>query len=222
MIETDVARFPADLRRHADILAGRSMLVRKTNPVPIECVARGYLSGSGWKDYVATGAVCGVQLPAGLRESDRLPQPIFTPATKATSGHDINISEADAAGIVGAALLERLKSLTMALYSAGAAHAERCGILLADTKFEFGLMPDGEVLLIDEVMTPDSSRYWPKDQYEPGRAQPSFDKQFVRDYLEQISWNKQPPVPSLPDEVVAKTREKYIEAFRRLSGRELN
>ena len=194
----------------------------RTSPVPIECVARGYLSGSGWKDYVATGAVCGVELPAGLRESDRLPQPIFTPATKATSGHDINISEADAAGIVGAALLERLKSLTMALYSAGAAHAERCGILLADTKFEFGLMPDGEVLLIDEVMTPDSSRYWPKDQYEPGRAQPSFDKQFVRDYLEQIRWNKQPPVPSLPDEVVAKTREKYIEAFRRLSGRELN
>jgi phosphoribosylaminoimidazole-succinocarboxamide synthase len=222
VIETEVARFPADLRRHADILAGRSMLVRKTNPVPIECVARGYLSGSGWKDYAATGAVCGVQLPAGLRESDKLPQPIFTPATKATSGHDINISETDAAGIVGTALLERLKSLTMALYSAGAAHAERCGILLADTKFEFGLMPEGEVLLIDEVMTPDSSRYWPKDQYEPGRAQPSFDKQFVRDYLEQIRWNKQPPVPSLPDEVVAKTREKYIEAFRRLSGRELN
>ena len=222
VIETDAARFPPELRRHADILAGRSMLVRKTNPVPIECVARGYLSGSGWKDYVATGAVCGVQLPAGLRESDRLPQPIFTPATKATTGHDINISEADAAGIVGAALLDRLKSLTMALYAAGAEHAERCGILLADTKFEFGIMPDGEVILIDEVMTPDSSRYWPKDQYNPGRPQPSFDKQFVRDYLEQIRWNKQPPVPSLPDEVVAKTREKYVEAFRRLSGRELN
>ena len=222
VIATDLARFPSDLRRHADILAGRSMLVRKTNPVPIECVARGYLSGSGWKDYVATGAVCGVELPAGLRESDRLPQPIFTPATKATSGHDINVSEAEAAGIVGAALLERLKSLTMALYSAGAAHAERCGILLADTKFEFGLAEKGPVMLIDEAMTPDSSRYWPKDQYNPGRAQPSFDKQFVRDYLEQIRWNKQPPVPSLPDEVVAKTREKYIEAFRRLSGRELN
>jgi len=222
VIETDAARFPPALRRHADILAGRSMLVRKTNPVPIECVARGYLSGSGWKDYMATGAVCGVQLPEGLRESDRLPQPIFTPATKATTGHDINISEADAAGIVGAALLERLKSLTMALYAAGAEHAERCGILLADTKFEFGTMPDGEVILIDEVMTPDSSRYWPKDQYNPGRPQPSFDKQFVRDYLEQIHWNKQPPVPSLPDDVVAKTREKYVEAFRRLSGRELN
>jgi phosphoribosylaminoimidazole-succinocarboxamide synthase len=222
VIETDAARFPPELRRHADILTGRSMLVRKTNPVPIECVARGYLSGSGWKDYVATGAVCGVQLPEGLRESDRLPQPIFTPATKATTGHDINISEADAAGIVGAALLDRLKSLTMALYAAGAEHAERCGILLADTKFEFGTMPDGEVILIDEVMTPDSSRYWPKDQYNPGRPQPSFDKQFVRDYLEQIRWNKQPPVPSLPDDVVAKTREKYVEAFRRLSGRELN
>ena len=221
VIETDAARFPLELRRHADVLAGRSMLVRKTNPLPIECVARGYLSGSGWKDYVATGAVCGVQLPAGLRESDRLPQPIFTPATKATSGHDINISAADAATIVGADLLERLKALTMALYSAGAAHAERCGILLADTKFEFGLTADGEVLLIDEVMTPDSSRYWPKDQYTPGRAQPSFDKQFVRDYLEQIRWNKQPPVPALPDDVVAKTREKYLEAFRRLSGREL-
>jgi phosphoribosylaminoimidazole-succinocarboxamide synthase len=222
VIETDAARFPPDLRRHAEMLAGRSMLVRKTNPVPIECVARGYLSGSGWKDYVATGAVCGVQLPAGLRESDKLPEPIFTPATKATSGHDINISEADAGTIIGVALLERLKSLTMALYAAGAAHADRCGILLADTKFEFGLTPEGEVLLIDEVMTPDSSRYWPKDQYNPGRAQPSFDKQFVRDYLEQIRWNKQPPVPSLPDDVVAKTREKYIEAFRRLSGRELH
>jgi phosphoribosylaminoimidazole-succinocarboxamide synthase len=222
VIETDAARFPPDLRRHVDVLAGRSMLVRKTKPVPIECVARGYLSGSGWKDYLATGTVCGVALPAGLRESDKLPEPIFTPATKATSGHDINISEADAGRIVGAELVGRLKALTMALYSAGAEHADRCGILLADTKFEFGLTPEGDVLLIDEVMTPDSSRYWPKDQYSPGRAQPSFDKQFVRDYLEQIRWNKQPPVPSLPDDVVAKTREKYIEAFRRLSGRELN
>ena len=222
VLETDVAKYPAELRRHAGTLAGRSMLVRKTNPVPIECVARGYLSGSGWKDYVASGTVCGVQLPAGLRESDRLPAPIFTPATKAASGHDINISEAQAGGIIGAPLLEQLRALTMALYSAGAAHADRCGILLADTKFEFGLTDEGEVLLIDEVMTPDSSRYWPKDQYSPGRAQPSFDKQFVRDYLEQIKWNKQPPVPSLPDDVVAKTREKYIEAFRRLSRRELS
>jgi len=198
------------------------MLVRKTNPVPVECVARGYLSGSGWKDYVASGAVCGVRLPSGLRESDPLPEPIFTPATKATSGHDINISEEEAARLVGGDLIERLRSLTLALYGFGAAHAERCGILLADTKFEFGLSSDGEILLIDEVMTPDSSRYWPKDQYQPGQAQVSFDKQFVRDYLERIQWNKQPPVPSLPDDVVAQTRAKYREAFRRLVGRELD
>jgi phosphoribosylaminoimidazole-succinocarboxamide synthase len=222
VLETDAGRYPPDLRRFADILAGRSMLVRKTNPVPVECVARGYLSGSGWKDYVATGAVCGVDLPPGLRESDRLPGPIFTPATKATTGHDINITEAEAAQLVGAELIERLKTLTLALYGFGAAHAERCGILLADTKFEFGLTPSGEVLLIDEVMTPDSSRYWPKDQYRSGQVQVSFDKQFVRDYLERIHWNKQPPVPSLPDEVVTRTREKYREAFRRLVGRELD
>ena len=222
VLETDAGRYPPDLRRFADILAGRSMLVRKTNPVPVECVARGYLSGSGWKDYVATGAVCGVDLPPGLRESDRLAEPIFTPATKATTGHDTNISEAAAAQLVGAELIERLKTLTLALYGFGAAHAERCGILLADTKFEFGLTPNGEVLLIDEVMTPDSSRYWPKDQYRSGQVQVSFDKQFVRDYLERIHWNKQPPVPSLPDEVVTRTREKYREAFRRLVGRELD
>ena len=222
VLETDVRRYPAELSRHADVLAGRSMLVRKTNPVPVECVARGYLSGSGWKDYVATGAVCGVRLPPGLRESDRLPEPIFTPATKAASGHDVNISEAEAGRLIGADLIAKLRSLTMALYTFGAAHADQCGILMADTKFEFGLTPDGQILLIDEVMTPDSSRYWPKDQCNPGRAQPSFDKQFVRDYLERIRWNKQPPVPSLPDEVVARTREKYIEAFRRLSGRELD
>ncbi|MBI4885937.1 MAG: phosphoribosylaminoimidazolesuccinocarboxamide synthase [Acidobacteria bacterium] len=221
VLETDVSRFPPELRRHADILAGRSMLVRKTSPVPVECVARGYLSGSGWKDYLSTGTVCGIPLPAGLRESDRLQEPIFTPATKATSGHDINISESEAAALVGAPLIERLRALTMALYRFGAAHAEQCGIILADTKFEFGLTPDGTVLLIDEVMTPDSSRYWPKDQYVPGRPQSSFDKQFVRDYLEQIHWNKQPPVPSLPDEVVARTREKYREAYRRLVGSEL-
>jgi phosphoribosylaminoimidazole-succinocarboxamide synthase len=222
VIETDANRFPSELRRHAEILAGRSMLVRKTSPIPIECVARGYLAGSGWKDYLATGTVCGVKLPPGLRESDRLPEPIFTPATKATSGHDINIGEAEAAQLIGAPLVERLRALTMALYAFGAAHAERCGILLADTKFEFGLTPEDDVLLIDEVMTPDSSRYWPKDQYAPGRTQVSFDKQYVRDYLEQIEWNKQPPVPALPDAVVAKTREKYREAFRRLVGRELD
>jgi phosphoribosylaminoimidazole-succinocarboxamide synthase len=221
VIETDVARYPPELRRHADLLAGRSMIVRKTNPVPIECVARGYLAGSGWNDYLATGAVCGVTLPQGLRESDRLPEPIFTPATKATTGHDVNISETEAGQLVGAALLDRLKALTLQLYAFGTAHAEQCGILLADTKFEFGLMPDGTVLLIDEVMTPDSSRYWPADLYAPGRPQVSFDKQYVRDYLERVRWNKQPPVPSLPDDVVERTREKYVEAFRRIAGREL-
>jgi phosphoribosylaminoimidazole-succinocarboxamide synthase len=222
VLETDARRYPAELQPFTDMLAGRSMLVRKTAPVPVECVARGYLSGSGWKDYQATGSVCGVALPKGLQESDRLPEPIFTPATKATSGHDINISEADAAAIVGPELILTLRDLTLRLYAFGAAHAESRGIILADTKFEFGLMPDGQILLIDEVMTPDSSRYWPRDQYQPGRAQPSFDKQFVRDYLERIKWNKQPPVPSLPDDVIMRTREKYLEAFTRLSGRNLD
>ena len=221
LLTMDVAEYPEPFRASAGTLSGRSMLVTKTNPVPVECVARGYLSGSGWKDYQATGAVCGVALPAGLRESDRLPEPIFTPATKATSGHDINISEAEAGRLIGDGLVARLRELTMALYAFGTAHADSRGIILADTKFEFGLMPDGDILLIDEVMTPDSSRYWPRDQYEPGRAQSSFDKQFVRDYLEQIHWNKQPPVPALPDGVIERTREKYLEAFRRLAGREI-
>jgi phosphoribosylaminoimidazole-succinocarboxamide synthase len=197
------------------------MVVRKTNPVLVECVARGYLSGSGLKEYQASGTVCGVKLPPGLRESDRLPQPIFTPATKAESGHDINVSEEEAGRLVGTELIGRLRDLTLALYQFGAAHADSRGIILADTKFEFGLTDAGEIILIDEVMTPDSSRYWPKDQYVPGKAQPSFDKQFVRDYLEQIRWNKQPPVPSLPGDVIERTREKYIEAYRRLAEREL-
>src|SRR5262249_50369127 len=167
-----------------------------------------------WKAVVAPGEVCGPRLPAGLRESDRLPHPIFTPATKAQSGHDINISEDQAAEIVGRPLLERVRDLTLRLYAEGAAHAESCGIIVADTKFEFGLLPGGELRLIDEMLTPDSSRFWPMDGYAPGGAQPSFDKQFVRDYLEAIRWNKQPPVPSLPDDVVARTREKYVEAFR--------
>ncbi|MBL8137970.1 MAG: phosphoribosylaminoimidazolesuccinocarboxamide synthase [Acidobacteria bacterium] len=221
LISADVDAFPAVLAPHREQLRGRSMLVRKTTPLPVECVARGYLSGSGWKDYVATGEVCGVRLPAGLRESDRLPEVLFTPATKASSGHDENISEAAAAAVVGAELLARLKALTLAIYAAGVAHAESCGIILADTKFEFGLTDDGELLLIDEVMTPDSSRYWPKDHYAPGGAQPSFDKQFVRDYLESIKWNKQPPVPTLPDDVVRRTREKYLDAYTRLTGRAL-
>jgi phosphoribosylaminoimidazole-succinocarboxamide synthase len=221
VITMDVRRYPASLQSNADVLRGRSMLVTRTEPVPVECVARGYLSGSGWKEYLATGSVCGIRLPAGLRESDRLPEPLFTPATKAQSGHDINISEAEAGRLVGADLIGRLKTITLQLYAFGVAHAESRGIILADTKFEFGLLPDGGIILIDEVMTPDSSRYWPRDRYQPGGAQPSFDKQFVRDYLEQIRWNKQPPVPSLPDEVVWRTREKYVEAFRRLTGREL-
>ena len=221
LLTTEVRDYPAELRQFTDVLAGRSMLVRKTNPVPIECVARGYLSGSGWKEYQASGSVCGVALPAGLRESDRLPATIFTPATKATSGHDVNVSEADAAQLVGEPLVRRLRELTLELYAFGAAHAESCGIILADTKFEFGLTDTSEIILIDEVLTPDSSRYWPRDQYAPGGPQPSFDKQYVRDYLEQIRWNKQPPVPSLPDDVVVRTREKYVEAYRRLTRKEL-
>ena len=230
LLSTDPASFPGEARRAADVLSGRSMLVRRAEPLPIECVARGYLSGSGWKDYVATGEVCGVKLPAGLRESDRLPQPIFTPATKAESGHDINITEKQAADLVGRRVLDRVRDLTLRLYAFGAAHAESAGIIVADTKFEFGLLPldeedarpvDERIILIDEALTPDSSRFWPLDGYAPGGPQPSFDKQFVRDYLERIKWNKQPPVPSLPDDVVEKTRAKYLEAFHRLTGREL-
>ncbi len=224
LVTADVARFPASLAPHADLLRGRAMLVRRTTPFAIECVARGYLSGSGWKDYRATGQVCGIALPPGLRESDRLPEPIFTPATKAESGHDENISEARAAELVGAETLARLKALTLALYRRGAEHAAGRGIILADTKFEFGVTTNGEadeILLIDEVMTPDSSRFWPADGYAPGGPQPSFDKQYVRDHLEAIRWNKQPPVPSLPADVVARTREKYLDAYRRLTGREL-
>jgi phosphoribosylaminoimidazole-succinocarboxamide synthase len=224
LVTADVSRFPARLAPHADVLRGRSMLVRRTTPFSIECVARGYLSGSGWKDYLATGQVCGVALPAGLRESDRLPEPIFTPATKADTGHDENISEARAAAIVGDATLARLKALTLAIYARGVEHAASRGIILADTKFEFGVATSGagdEILLIDEVMTPDSSRFWPADGYAPGGPQPSFDKQYVRDHLEAIRWNKQPPVPSLPAEVVARTREKYLDAHRRLTGRDL-
>jgi len=227
LLSIDAADFPVESDGDRAVFAGRSMLVKRAEPLPIECVARGYLSGSGWKDYQSTGRVCGIQLPAGLRESDRLPQPIFTPATKAQTGHDINISEAEAADLMDPAVLARARDLTIFLYSEGAAYAESRGIIVADTKFEFGLLPDDgrpapeRLILIDEVLTPDSSRFWPKNQYQPGGAQPSFDKQFVRDYLEQIKWNKQPPVPTLPEEVVAKTREKYVEAFTRLTGRDL-
>ena len=225
LISMNIDDFPAAARKHADVLRGRTMLTRLTRPVPVECVARGYLSGSGWKEYQQTGAVCGITLPAGLRESDRLPEPIFTPATKADSGHDENISFDEAAALVGAGLMRRLRELTLEIYRRGCEHAESKGIIIADTKFEFGLIGGGdprtEVVLIDEVLTPDSSRFWPRDSYRPGHGVPSFDKQFVRDYLEDIKWNKQPPVPGLPDEVVQRTREKYIEAFRLLSGREL-
>jgi phosphoribosylaminoimidazole-succinocarboxamide synthase len=227
LVSTDPREYPAALTPYADTLRGRSMLVRRTDPVQVECVARGYISGSGWKDYQATGEICGVPLPKGLRESDRLPSPIFTPATKAASGHDENISEQAAGDLIGHDLLAKLKSLTLDIYARGSAHAASRGIMLADTKFEFGLVERGgedggqEIILIDEVMTPDSSRFWPADAYAPGGAQPSFDKQFVRDYLESIKWNKQPPVPSLPDEVVERTRAKYLDAFRRLTGSEL-
>jgi phosphoribosylaminoimidazole-succinocarboxamide synthase len=232
LLSMDADRFPEPARRHADQLRGRTMLVRRTEPIPIECVARGYLSGSGWKEYQQSGSVCGVPLPGGLRESDRLPEPIFTPATKADTGHDVNISEAEAGRLVGTDLIARLKSLTLEIYRRGVAHAESQGIIIADTKFEFGRARRGAegaeagpandgIILIDEALTPDSSRFWPRDKYEPGHGQPSFDKQFVRDYLEQIRWNKQPPVPALPEEVVLRTREKYVEAFRLLTGRDL-
>ena len=225
MISTNPAEYPTELRADAEMLSGRSMLVRRTKPIPIECVARGYLAGSGWKEYKESGRVCGVELPSGLQESDRLPQPIFTPATKADTGHDINISEDEAADIIGRPLVTELRDLTLALYSHGAAHAEACGIIVADTKFEFGLVagPDGEqVILIDEVLTPDSSRFWPQDQYAPGRSQSSFDKQFVRDYLDSIQWNRRPPVPELPPDVVERTREKYLDAYRLLTGKSLH
>ena len=228
LISVDPSTYPSVLHPHADVLAGRSMLVRRARPVLIECVARGYLSGSAWREYGQTGQVCGITLPVGLRESERLPEPVFTPATKASDGHDVNISEDEAANLVGRELVDRLRALTLELYAHGSQHAESCGIIVADTKFEFGLIggdPEdpgaGEILLIDEVLTPDSSRFWPRDAYEPGRGQASFDKQYVRDYLDEISWNRQPPVPELPASVVDRTREKYLEAFRLLSGREL-
>lgn len=225
LVSTDPGEYPEPLRAHAELLAGRSMLVRRTRPVPIECVARGYLSGSGWKEYQRGGQVCGVRLPPGLRESERLPEPIFTPATKADEGHDVNVSEAEAGRLVGSDLVARLRALTLALYEHGAAHAAARGIIVADTKFEFGIVSeDGrdEVLLIDEALTPDSSRFWPAARYAPGGPQPSFDKQYVRDYLDRVAWDRKPPAPVLPDDVVASTRQRYVEAFRLLTGRGLD
>jgi phosphoribosylaminoimidazole-succinocarboxamide synthase len=213
--------FPAPFDQFADELAGRSMVVKKTQPLPIECVARGYISGSGWKDYKATGKICGNPLPPGLRESDRLPQVIFTPATKAATGHDENISFERAAEMIGKELAEKVRATAIEIYLRAAAYAEPRGILLADTKFEFGLL-NGELIWIDEALTPDSSRFWPAAEYHPGGPQPSFDKQFVRDYLERIQWPKTPPGPDLPPDVVAATRAKYREAFRILAGRELD
>jgi phosphoribosylaminoimidazole-succinocarboxamide synthase len=212
---------PAAFDAYREDLAGRSMLVRKTQPLPIECVVRGYVSGSGWKDYQATGKICGIALPAGLRESDRLPEPIFTPATKAATGHDENISFERAASLIGNERAQRIREISLEIYRRAAAYAEPRGILLADTKFEFGLLKD-ELIWIDEALTPDSSRFWPAAQYKPGGPQPSFDKQFVRDYLESIHWPKTPPGPELPPEVVSATRGKYREAYRILTGRELD
>jgi phosphoribosylaminoimidazole-succinocarboxamide synthase len=213
--------FPPAFDTYGDELAGRSMLVRKTAPLPIECVVRGYVSGSGWKDYRATGQICGIPLPGGLRESDRLPEPIFTPATKAATGHDENISFEQAASLIGSERARQVREVSLEIYRRAAAYAEPRGILLADTKFEFGLLND-ELIWIDEALTPDSSRFWPAAQYKPGGPQPSFDKQFVRDYLEGIRWPKTPPGPELPPEVVAATRGKYREAYRILTGRELD
>jgi phosphoribosylaminoimidazole-succinocarboxamide synthase len=217
---SDISEYPEALSGFSDQLEGRSMLVKRANMVEIECVARGYISGSGWKEYQQSGTVCGIRLPAGLRESDKLPEPIFTPATKAQTGHDENVSFEHVVSLIGEDLAKRLRDLTLAIYGRAAEYAETKGIIIADTKFEFGFVGE-ELVLGDEVLTPDSSRFWPADSYKPGGPQFSFDKQFVRDYLESIHWNKQPPAPALPDEVAAKTSEKYRQAYSILTGRTL-
>jgi phosphoribosylaminoimidazole-succinocarboxamide synthase len=218
LLETDAARFPAPLAAHRDVLAGRAVLARKCRVVPFECVARGYLAGSGWKDYVKTGSVCGHRLPSGLIEAERLPEPIFTPATKAETGHDENVPFEAMASAVGLDTARRLRDLTLELYSRAAAYAASRGILVADTKFEFGIR-DGAVIWIDEALTPDSSRFWPRASYRAGSSPPSFDKQFVRDWLESTGWTKTPPAPPLPPAVVEGTRKRYVEAFETLTGR---
>jgi phosphoribosylaminoimidazole-succinocarboxamide synthase len=219
LISAVAEEFPGELQPYVSQLEGRSMLVKRAEMFPVECVVRGYISGSGWKDYQQTGAICGIELPAGLHESDRLPEPIFTPAAKInTGGHDENISYELVEETIGAAHAKALRTLTLDIYEKAAKHAESKGLILADTKFEFGLI-EGRIILADEVLTPDSSRYWPRASYDPGGPQPSFDKQYVRDYLESIQWNKQAPAPALPDEVIVRTREKYLEAFRILTGR---
>jgi len=221
LISTDVNAFPKEITIHEDIkkvLAKRSMLTKKTDSIDIECVARGYISGSAWKEYQQSGSVCGIKLPAGLKESDKLPEPIFTPATKAATGHDENISEAKMMDIIGKEDGTFLKEKTLAIYNAARDFADSKGIIIADTKFEFGKL-DNKIILIDEILTPDSSRFWPKDTYKPGGAQPSYDKQFVRDYLISIKWDKEPPAPRLSEEVCVKTREKYLEAYKKLTGK---
>jgi phosphoribosylaminoimidazole-succinocarboxamide synthase len=221
LVTADVEKYPTAVRKYADQLRGRSMLVMRANMVPVECVVRGYISGSAWKEYKTTGKVCGIELPKGLQESDKLPEPIFTPSTKATSGHDENISFEEMTRIVGPERSRELRDITLKVYTKAADYARQRGIIIADTKFEFGLTPKG-ITLADEVLTPDSSRFWPADKYKPGTAQESYDKQYVRDYLEQIRWNKQPPAPALPQDVALKTSEKYLEAYRQLTGRELD
>ena len=221
VITANVDEYPAPLHAYRDQLEGRSMLVKRCKMEPIECVARGYVVGSGWKDYKATGAICGIPLPPGLQECAKLPQPIYTPATKAETGHDENISYEETVKVIGEERAAKLRDLTLKVYSQAADHAASRGIILADTKFEFG-WHEGQLLLADEVLTPDSSRYWPGDQYKPGGAQPSFDKQFVRDYLETLNWNKQPPAPPLPNDVIEKTSEKYHEAYYRITGKRLS
>jgi phosphoribosylaminoimidazole-succinocarboxamide synthase len=222
LITADISQYPEALRPYSSQLVGRSMLVKRAQMFPVECVVRGYLSGSGWKDYKATGAVCGIPLPSGMQESAKLPQPLFTPASKSLGGeHDENISFDEMITRIGEPAATRLQGLSLDIYNRAVTYAAERGVILADTKFEFGITPDG-IVLADEVLTPDSSRYWPADQYEPGGPQPSFDKQFVRDYLEHIQWNKQAPAPALPDDIVAKTQRKYLDAYRLLTGRELD
>jgi phosphoribosylaminoimidazole-succinocarboxamide synthase len=221
LITADIDHYPASLQKHADQLRGRSMIVTRAEMFPVECVVRGYISGSAWKEYKATGQVCGIDLPKGLRESDRLPEPIFTPATKATSGHDENVSFSEMARLVGPEVSRQLRDISVAIYVRAAEFARQKGIIIADTKFEFGRTAQG-ITLADEVLTPDSSRFWPADKYASGSSQESFDKQYVRDYLEEIRWNKQPPAPALPAEVARRTSEKYVEAYHLLTGRELD
>ena len=221
LITDDIEKFPANLTPFREQLRGRSMIVRKTKPLPVECVVRGYLAGSGWKEYQQSGSVSGVVLPKGLQLASKLPEPIFTPSTKSEAGHDENIDWEGCCRAVGRDVAERVRDLSLKIYGAGRAHAANCGIIVADTKFEFGLLGD-QLLLIDECLTPDSSRFWPADQYVVGQSPPSFDKQFVRDYLETLDWNKTPPGPALPPEIIEKTTAKYREAFERLTGAELS